>query len=436
MCACRNGAGTNDGLRPESRKAPGHQFNSDPQEVRHLIAVVDRICNPETDSMSKKYCLKHLCVAIRPQKIGTGMRRIFIQRAVEKDIVNTVVNFIERGGSDLAVAACNFLADFTFGSDLSARIVLEVFDRIAACFKRIFEPLTWDRIAMLESAVLLCVNIAAMCHVGHQRLVPLVQPVCVQIIRSPRAPDELRGNAITLLANLSMTVGDELRALRVVDVLLDLICEDRVPAPGRSVAESVVIYLHGSQKCKEIDKLMSMNVVAKYCVPLMERTLKGEEFRGMYPHLVYSAALFQVLAQSREYAEALLANDRVVPLLLQVSRCREWPRRVESDLKGRRLALEALSSLAHFGLWPPESADDLSATFCSRDLPLLFADSHPDIRGSATKLWACLHKQHIVRLIVVGRRLEGQLPPGFWDQKVLPFLFPFLTSETKSSRSR
>eukprot|EP00928_Gymnodinium_smaydae_P073215 TRINITY_DN56451_c0_g1_i1.p1 TRINITY_DN56451_c0_g1~~TRINITY_DN56451_c0_g1_i1.p1 ORF type:complete len:479 (+),score=95.77 TRINITY_DN56451_c0_g1_i1:69-1439(+) len=409
----------------------------DPPPVQQLMAVLEGIGSSGGDSAEWGKALRRLCVMIRPQKLSPEHRGIFIARALQQNIVAVAVQLIESGERDVAVAACNFLADFTFGSDGSARAVLRVFERIAACFKHVFEPLTWDSLALLEAAVLLCVNIAAMCPDGHRLLVPLVQQVCVQIIRSPRAPEELRGNAITLLANLSTTVAEELRAVRVADVLLRLVADANVPGPGRSVAESVIIYLHGNQKCDEIDQLMAMDVVGNYCVPLMESTLKGEEFRGMYPHLVYSARLFQVLAQSPEYATEMLSNQQVVPLLLRVSRLPdEGPGKVESDLEGRRLSLETLRSLARLRLWPDE-AEQESWDFCHRDLPDLLDHGHVGIRASASGLWATLHMSFMYFLMFVGRELEqqGRATQHLWKEKVLQFLFPTFFGTLSATRA-
>merc|ERR1712185_596154 len=131
-----------------------------------------------------------------------------------------------------------------------------------------------------------------------------------------------------------------------------------------------------------------LHIVGDYCVPIMQFTLKGEEFRGMYPHLMYSARLFQVLARCREYGEALTQDERVVPLLLQAQR-RQDTFRVDSDLEGRRLALEALRSLAHFELWRPDFI------YLEHDLPLSLADDHAGIRAAAAGLWAILHREEV-----------------------------------------
>lgn len=260
----------------------------------------------------------------------------------------------------------------------------------------------------------------------------------MKIIENRAASDKLRGNTILLLANLSMTVGAELRELRVADVLLDLITEQSSPGLGQSVAESVVIFLHGDRRCTEIDRLMDLGVVSQYCVPIMEKTLRGAEFRGMYPHLLYSARLFEVLARSRDYAEALAANPDVVPLLLRVCHCQERPLRVASDRDGRRLSLEALASLAEFGLWPQvgtrgggphggQTAVDC-ASFMAIDAPQLLADEDPGIRSSASRLWANVNRDEVVQVLLVGSRFEAAegLPAGCWRWRIMPFIFPFL----------
>lgn len=421
--------------------------------VNHLLAVVDDICGSQTRNAHKRYALEHLSSALRPQQLHEEARRVFVRRAMARGVVAAAVQLIELGVPDLACAASNFLGDFAFNSDAGARAVLEVFDRIAACFKHIFEDLTWQHLQLLDAAILLCVNVAAICPSGHPRLVPLVRPVCLQIISNPSVSDKLRGNTILLLANLSMTVGPELRSLHVADVLLDLVVENRRSGPGKSVAESVIIFLHGSETCREIDTLMSLSVVADYCVPLLQQTLVGGEFRGMYPHLLYSARLFQVLAQSKVYAETLVANPDVISLLLRVNHSQERALRVESDQEGRRLALEAMWSFARFRLWPrrigngsggrsgggaeDESCvatmaqrvvDDHTAEFLDRDLPLLLRDEHPGIRASAAGLWASLNAPFMRLQLLIGQRLaaQGLLPCVIWRTRILAFLFPFL----------
>ena len=59
-------------------------------------------------------------------------RRVFVTRALEKGVVSKAVECCERGSVGLAVAALNFLADFTFQSDAGAEAVLDQFPRINA----------------------------------------------------------------------------------------------------------------------------------------------------------------------------------------------------------------------------------------------------------------------------------------------------------------
>merc|ERR1712136_584361 len=159
-----------------------------------------------------------------------------------------------------------------------------------------------------------------------------------------------------------------------------------------------------------------------------EHALRGTQFRNVYPYLLYSAKLFQVLAKSPEYAALLGAEDQVVTLLLSANHCSDGPRRLSSDLEGRCLALEALSSLAHFRLWPPQpqpTQSDVSATvalssaFVARDLPLLLMDEHIGIRAAAVALWARLNPSEVQFTLLVGRHLEveGKLPSTVWRHK-------------------
>mmetsp|Transcript_144227 Transcript_144227/g.461870 ORF Transcript_144227/g.461870 Transcript_144227/m.461870 type:complete len:490 (-) Transcript_144227:227-1696(-) len=439
-------------------------FESD--EVRCLMAWADVVCDPKVGHARKKEALECMCLGLRPQDLTECSRMAFVRLAFERGVVDAAVALIELGVADLSCAASNFLGDFAFNSDVGAQAVLDVFPRLERCFRYIFADHCLEHLLVLDAALLLCANIAATCPSGHSQLVPLVRPICLKIIKSPTVSDKLRGNTILLLANLSMTVGPELRALRVADALLELIVERRASVSGRSVAESVIIFLHGHEPCQEIDTLMNLNVISQYIVPIMERTIKGDEFRGMYPHLLYSARLFQVLAQCRRYAEALVANPQVIPMLLHVSREPERPLRVESDLEGRRLALEALWSLARLGFWPPPAAleppgdaqpsvgvpprredaleeeeegeepeqgeptslEQESRAFLSKSLPDLLGNAHPGIRASAAGLWACVHRREVLEQLVVGQRLETArgLPSGFWRWRVLSNLYPFL----------
>eukprot|EP00927_Polykrikos_kofoidii_P039895 TRINITY_DN34188_c0_g1_i1.p1 TRINITY_DN34188_c0_g1~~TRINITY_DN34188_c0_g1_i1.p1 ORF type:complete len:482 (-),score=64.44 TRINITY_DN34188_c0_g1_i1:73-1443(-) len=399
-------------------------------EAYGVIHAVDVICDPLADGMSKKRSLDHLSeFLISCMRFKSDVRRAFVNFAISRDVVAKVVTFIELGGVDLVVSSSNFLADFAFGSEVAADAVQKVFDPVARRFKTVLETLQWERSALLEAVILLCLNMSAMCPSWHLHILPLVQPVCLHIIERPEATPRLRGNTITLLANLSMSAAAELRSLQVARSLLHVLKDDRVPPEGRSVAESVIIYLHGDQKCDEVDELMSMNVIDAYCVPLMEVTLRSGMFREMFPYLVYSARVFQVLAQSRDYAEMLVAHEKVIPLLLQASERQDFPVQVESNVEGRRLSLEALWSLARFGLWPGRGvACELTASFLHVSLPAMLGDSHAVIRGAAAGVWAQVNCEEVLGMLIVGQRLEvnRSIRSALWKSKILSFLFPFL----------
>eukprot|EP00933_Yihiella_yeosuensis_P068400 TRINITY_DN7397_c0_g5_i1.p1 TRINITY_DN7397_c0_g5~~TRINITY_DN7397_c0_g5_i1.p1 ORF type:complete len:450 (-),score=54.39 TRINITY_DN7397_c0_g5_i1:112-1461(-) len=408
-------------------------FNANSPNIRRLLETVNQVCSETTDDDNKRIALEDLSYALRPQVLRPEAREVFVREATLKGVVNEAVSLVELGNSGVAAAAANFLGDFAFNSDHGAREVLCVFDRIADRFQRIFGSSSTNSSgclaedSLLHAAILLCVNIAATCPSGHILLVSLVQPVCLQILQSPEVTDKLRGNTILLLANLSMTVLHELRTLGVADVLLDLIDKKEISDHGKSVAESVIIFLHGEKSCPEVDRLIDRGVVENYIVPIMVKTLNGKAFRGMFPHLLYSARLFQVLCQSREYSEALLENRKVVPLLLKALKPGGPPPRVETDYEGRRLVLEALLSLAEFGLWP-EVGDEESEAFLRENLPTLCQDCHPGIRAYAAGIWAHFNKECVLGMMKVGKRLEteGRVPHGLWRCKIAAMLFPTL----------
>eukprot|EP00405_Crypthecodinium_cohnii_P033270 CAMPEP_0206533372 /NCGR_PEP_ID=MMETSP0325_2-20121206/4916_1 /ASSEMBLY_ACC=CAM_ASM_000347 /TAXON_ID=2866 /ORGANISM="Crypthecodinium cohnii, Strain Seligo" /LENGTH=191 /DNA_ID=CAMNT_0054029983 /DNA_START=127 /DNA_END=699 /DNA_ORIENTATION=+ len=191
----------------------------------------------------------------------------------------------------------------------------------------------------------------------------------------------------------------------------------------------------------------------------MQRTIEGEHFRGMYPHLMYSARLFEVLTRCPEYAEVLAGNSKVIPMLLHVAAECDRPLRVESDHEGRRLALEALRHLAQWKLWPPPAeaiarpsmspvrslsrsptgSEDMeeslssgtsrgrqllvpsrsptqrpsfarrcllqeSNDFINITLPNLLYHEHQGIRLSAAGLWAHIHKGAVRQQMLTGVR--------------------------------
>eukprot|EP00913_Durusdinium_trenchii_P032980 g30875.t1 len=420
----------------------GATYQEDTREIRkarHLLPWVELVCAPKVSVNVKKRYLEELSYALRPQELKPQAREMFVRQGMSRGVVTEAVRLIETAPSAVAAAATNFLGDFAFNSDMGSREVLKVFDRIADRFQLLFASSS-DKVSLmisedwlLQAAILLCVNIAATCPAGHMKLVRLawgperdgdggrkdvcVQPVCLKILQSPQVGDKLRGNTILLLANLSMTVLNQLRELQVAKVLLQLVENRSISEQGKSVAESVIIFLHGEEQCPQVDLLMERSVVSNYCIPIMAHTLKGTEFRGMFPHLLYSAKLFQVLSRCRVYAEKLLKEqDRVVPLLLRAVNPNGPPPRVETDYEGRRLVLEALWSLAKFKLWPAEK-DEESRRFIEKGLAQLKEDRQVGIRAAAAGIDAQLHSELVLEMLTVGKRLEadGWLPPSFWN---------------------
>jgi len=385
--------------------------------MRLIHIVMDASTGPQPEEKQKD-ALQQLSRELHRTGLGMVDRRLFVKEALETDIVNTAADLVQSGCISVAVAACNFLGVLVFDSDDGTRAVLQVFDRVSSRFACTLKTLSWEYMSLLEAAIVLCVNIAATCRSGHPKLVPLVRHVCIQIIENPRASKSLRANTILLLANLSITVGQELRELGVAEALLELVMTVQDPFQ-LSVAETVIIILHGDHKCDVIDKLMDLNIVQAYCVPIMRSALQAEEFRGMCPHLMYSSILFQVLSKHREYAEMLAQNEHVVPLLLEAVLRRET--RVETDVEGRRLALEALRALADFKLWRPESEDAFLMA-----LPQLLGDDHAGIRAAAAGIWAPLHPNEVHSCHLLGARLNttANLPSGLWQTKVMSFLLP------------
>eukprot|EP00928_Gymnodinium_smaydae_P073160 TRINITY_DN56404_c0_g1_i1.p1 TRINITY_DN56404_c0_g1~~TRINITY_DN56404_c0_g1_i1.p1 ORF type:complete len:433 (-),score=28.33 TRINITY_DN56404_c0_g1_i1:48-1286(-) len=400
-------------------------------DLSRLLAVAKMVCSTELSWVQKSHVLRQLTVAVRPHNLQpASVRERVLRQVIDLGVVDSAIHLVEIGDEMIATAACDFLVDISFGSDIAAQAVLNDFTRIAARFERLFEPQMWEQSDLLHSAVTLCMNLAATRHEGHGLIVPLVQPVCLQIIRSDRCMHELRGNAITLLANLSMTVSSELRSLRVANVLLDLLTGPPTSDIAKSVAESVVIYLHGHEACHEVDSLMTMNVVEDYIAPLMASTLRAQEFRGMYPYLVYTARVFQILTRTREYAEALMAHDMILPLLLEVfeddSQSVSWP--VESDLEGRCMILEALAWIAHYKLWP--RTDPRCKKFVDQQLPKLCQACNSDVRASAAHLWANLNVSHIISCLLIANRQDFAMGihQGFWKERILTYNYPFLAS--------
>jgi hypothetical protein len=162
----------------------------------------------------------------------------------------------------------------------------------------------------------------------------------------------------------------------------------------------------------------------------LEKTLDGAQFRGMTPYLMYSVRVFQILAQSQDYAQVLAADQRAVPLLLDAVRMERQEMRfaLELDAEGRRLALDALFSVAQFGLWP-KSLDQELILLGNDELPILMEDHDAAIRSSAARFWAKLNCRHMLLLFLIGKRLEnrGCLQTIVWRENILSCLFPFLS---------
>lgn len=401
-------------------------------KIASLLQYVKIIMDENNDLASRRRALSSVSIAIQPQHISADVKQLFVERVAEQHVVDSVVRLIELGGVDAASDACDFLGDLSFNSDLGSRIVFKESSRIFNCFRHAFQLASSHE--LVRSFVSLCANLVATSPEGHFQLIPLIEPVILPIIRDPNTSDRLLSSAILLLANLSLTVGDELRELQVADALVALVLDQGISVLRKSVAESVVIYLLGRQPCDEIDQLMALGLVQEYCVPILQCALEDKAFRGMYPHLVYSARLFQVLASSRTYATALTANERVVPLLLYAARQSSKQARLGSDCEGRRLALETLASLVSFDLWP-HRGNSMSQAFVETELPLLLDDERPGIRAASVKIWAALHAGEIQLLLRIGQTMEvdGHLPGDLW-QAALTFLFPFLVEAQNSER--
>jgi len=397
-------------------------------QVARLLALVNQVSRPELGESATESFVRHLSHGLRPDQLPLKAKHVFVEFALKKGIVETAVRLMESRDVNLAGAAVTFLGDFTFLSDHSTSAVLAVLDRIVHRFQHVFNVESQEQSVLLEVVTIFCVNLAGGCRCSHARLLPLLQPVCQRIIRHPRVSGNLRANAIVLLANLSMTVSHEIRRLRVAEDVLDLLGNNEIPREQLSVAESVVIFLHGQSKCAEMDSLMAQDVVGKYCVPIMQHALARTRFRGMYPYLSYSARLFEMLSRSRTYAEAVAKNEKVVPLLIQTTRVLR-DERLESDDEGCAVSLQALTALARFRLWPPSSGlDSDSEAFMRVVLPLLLDNGNKSIRASAANLFAQLNIQQVINQLLVGRRLEsnGKLLSCIWRSEVLSFLHPFL----------
>jgi len=401
----------------------------DTAEVDRLLKMVDVICNPDVQLHLKRETLPRLSMAIQPQQLRIELKHAFVLQAISKGVVDAAVHLVSLDKSTAGVV-CDFLGDFAFYSDTASRAVVKTFNQIV----HHFVP---QRLMQIRPFISLCANIVATCPAEHQHIVALVGPVFLPIINDPHTTDALMSSTILLLANLSLTVSHELRGLGVVDALLALVTDPFIPDARKSVAESVIILVRGDEGGCEVDQLIERNVIKDYCLPILESALTGSSFRGMYPHLVYSIQLFDVLLRSRRYAETITQHQEAVPLLLRASQHCDNLAWLQSDNEGRRLALRCLRRQVSFGLWPgpgdAESADSASNStttpanaaasqpFITKSLPLILSDDDVRVRSAAASLWAALNPEWLRLMQLVGRRLEaeGRLPWPLWQQ----FLF-------------
>lgn len=406
------------------------------EEIQALTFAIDQFHHDRTSAEEKRQTLDAVHDAL--WSLRREERNYLLHKVEQSGIIASAICLVEeRTDAEAAADALFFLADFfDFACDCPAsrvpeheanlKMVLGIIPRLVQRLQALCGDLAHET-SLLSGALRLCVNIAASYPLSHPDLVPLVDVVCLQILGNPRASNRLHRHVITLLANLAKTVQKELRCLNLFHRMLALVVDSSIPEMRKSVAESVIIYLYGCQKCNEIDELMSMNVVDRYCVPLLEVTLGRGKFRGMLPHLEYSVRVFQILAQSREYAETLRAHEKVIPLLLQsiTHGVKAWR---DTDLEGCRLALETLRSFCHFRLWPNDDQCKEAAMFVQHELQPLLSHCHTGIRRSAAGLWACLNTDYIPALLLVGRRLEmdGRLPSPLWDANIITCLFPLM----------
>lgn len=415
----------------------GPNASASDRELQALLSGIEQVANPTLGAPEKAGILEGLSGLIRPrQSPAQGprqSRQALIRAAAEKGAAEAAASCVDHADVELSGAAAAFLTNLAFDSDQGALAVLGVLDRAVGHFRQLFgDALTEDRVANLNIALLLCANVAAICPSSHPRLLPLARPACAIVAgASPPVDDTLRGNTILLLANLSLTAGKELRELGVPELLLCTALDSGISEVGKSVSESVVVILHEGSRCPAIDRLIEADLIAKYCVPLMEQTLRGEQFRGMYPVMIYSARIFWMLARTPRYAEALAGHGRAVSLLLETTRAREPRITSLRDAEGRLLALRALRALRAQGLWPPAGGEgaegaDQSAAFVREELPGLLEDPHRDVRAVAADIWAMVHVDFVYGLLAVGQRLQerGALPAAVWRQGVLAFLFP------------
>mmetsp|Transcript_58909 Transcript_58909/g.137673 ORF Transcript_58909/g.137673 Transcript_58909/m.137673 type:complete len:435 (+) Transcript_58909:109-1413(+) len=403
-------------------------------EVQKMLDIVDLICDEGVKANEKRQALSFLSIAMQPHHLCAEVKRVFVQHSIERRVIEQAVALIECGSSEIAEAACDFLGDFIFNSDVGGRAVLHVFSRLVAAFTKTYSKQAHTHTPIMRSFICLCANIVATCPSGHSHVLPLVSSIFLPLIRDREVPDGVLGSTVLLLANLAVLASDELRMLCAVDVLLELVLNHHATGRRKSVAESVIIFLQGHRQCEEMGLLLSLDTVRDYCIPILDCALKGKGFRGMYPHLHYSVRLFHTLANTREYAEVLVQEPAVVPLLWKATAPRSQRLRLESDDEGRSLAIQALLRLYRFALLSdalPDASSEWQPSGKVQDcVGQLLADDDARVRASAASMWAFHNQQHVVNLFMVGGRLEaaGSLTENLWTREVLSWICPSLAA--------
>ena len=420
-----------------------------------------------------------------------SLRRTLVRCYCNIGIVDAAVRALESYHPITLEPASGLLADIMFKSDEGASAVLQGLDRITAALREVLVLPTDinDRMPFfnqLEAMILLLLNLAGMTKASHQALLPLVSPLCSRIFAESWAVD-LRSHLVTLLANLSLTCRDDLRALGVGRTLLEMVMrahgsiyslnagadneanEEEWASLGP--AESVIVYLHGHERCAEIDALVERDFIRNYCHPLLTQTLDQGPFRGMLPFLTYTSRVFAILATTREYAKALHWAENHLILLDLIAACKEQSnfQSMESNVEGRVWCLHALGSLASWNLLP--TSEDWEAPVWARGgasegpetpemqvvweaehtlrarrrvlcaefveaIPNFMKEDRLSVRTAASRLWALTNKTYVYDLFIIGRRLEDQrmVHMGTWRNEVLSFLYPFLAQQARPDK--
>lgn len=386
-------------------------WEEEPEELHEALQTVERLCSADSTVRIRR-CLEFLTQQLQPGQLSIALRERFVCMAVDLGLVPALVEILRHFAVPEATEALRVLNNISLGA-IGCQAVLDSLQDVAHCFAHRFQHINESTTELVGAGIMLTANLAAVC--SDRRLLCMVRHL---ILEALRRQEHLAAMAL-LSANLASTLASELRELGVAEALLDAVARD---VPGRSVAESVVVYLQDGRECSEVDALIKMGLVPNYCVPLMQATLCGTEFRGMYPFRMYTSRLFLLLSKCRAYAEALAEDDRALSLLLQACQ-RESVQGFDSTvLEGRVLALRSIGHLTSFGLWPGTPAE-------AEILPCL-SDGSSAVRAAASALWARLHKEDVWGLLLVAARMDRAMavPPVFWREQILSYLYPSLST--------